>query len=302
MTRGTQITVLIPAYQAANTLPRALASVAAQTLRPAGILIVDDGSAPALTAPAMAGDVPVRILRLARNGGSSAALNHGLAAIETPWIALLDADDEWLPGKLARQAPLMEQADLIATGLRFVAGDGGAIMDVATSPLTSGDVLPSLLEDCIIGKPTVLVRAALLRAMGGFDTLLPIGEDQAMWLRIAAEARIALVPEVLVLAHDTPGSLTKRTDLPPDLLWTRVIEPLVQRHKARLGPQWVRRITGARCQQAAWRCLAVGRYGLGWRYLLRASLAGHQPLANFRYALTSAPPVVAFKRWLRGAG
>jgi glycosyltransferase involved in cell wall biosynthesis len=300
MTVSYDITLLIPAWNAASTLPRALASVEAQTVRPAHILIVDDGSQPPLDLPA-SGTIPVQLHRLETNSGSSAALNAGLALITTEWTALLDADDEWLPEKLARQLPLMDSADLIATGLRFVAPDGRARLDVAIQPLPSAP-LASLLEDCVIGKPTVLARTAVLLADGGFDTQLPMGEDQDKWLRIAAHHRVALVPEVLVLAHDMPGSLSRRTRTAPDFLWKHVIEPIFRHHMARFNATEKRRIVGARCQQAAAACIARDHYRLALRYLLRASLAGWQPLANLWSAITGAPPVKWFKARLQATG
>lgn len=298
MTGGADITVLIPAWQADATIGRALASVERQTLRPQSILVIDDGSDPPLNVQHH-GHVPLTLHRLAENRGSSAALNAGLALVTTPWVALLDADDEWLPEKLARQVPLMDEAELIATGLRFVDAEGHARLDVATEPLSRDAMLASLLEDCVIGKPTVLARTGTLRALGGFDESLAIGEDQQMWLRIAEHHRIALVPDVLVLAHDTPGSLSRRTDIAPDFLWRRVIQPIVLRNRSRISKPMQRRIIGARCQQAAQRCIATGHYCMGLGYLLRSMAAGHQLRRNLWFAITGAPPLVALKRWIR---
>jgi glycosyltransferase involved in cell wall biosynthesis len=299
MTLRPGITVLIPAYRAQATISRALASVRAQTLQPDQILIIDDGSPEALFVDAeLAGSIALSLIRLPQNLGSSGALNSGIARVETQWIAFLDADDSWHPDKLARQmacAARCSDAVLIATGLRFLDTVGRCVIDVATAPLPENhdDRLASLMADCVIGKPTVLARTDVLRAVGGFDENLIIGEDQHLWLRIAADHRVDIVPDILTFAHDTPDSLTKRQDVAPDHLWRKVIEPLVELHWRKFSSAQQRSIIGARCQQAAIAHLARGTYWQALVYLQRSLLQGYQPLQNIYYMLTP------LKRWIK---
>ena len=98
------VTVLIPAYNAAETIQRAVDSALAQTYRNYEVVVVDDGSrdTTADIVTTLYGD-RVRLLCLTSNQGESAAMNEGIAAAEGELIAFLDADDEWLPDKLARQ-------------------------------------------------------------------------------------------------------------------------------------------------------------------------------------------------------
>jgi glycosyltransferase involved in cell wall biosynthesis len=299
MTLMPGITVLIPAYRAQATIARAIASVRAQTLQPEQILIVDDGSPEALIVDAnLAGSIALSLVRLPQNLGSSAALNHGISQVKTQWIAFLDADDSWHREKLARQmaeAARCSDSVLIATGLRFLDSAGQSVIDVATVRLPEqlDDRLASLMEDCVIGKPTVLVRTHVVRAVGGFDTNLIVGEDQHLWLRIAADYRVDIVPDILTFAHDTPGSLTKRTDIAPDHLWRKVIEPLFEQHKHKFSAVQRRKIIGARCQQAAIAHLDRGSFGQALGYLRRSSLQGYQLIQNFYYMLTP------LKRWIK---
>ena len=97
------VTVVIPAYDRAELLPRALASVAAQTAAPAEILVIDDGSAD--DTAAVAERLGARVLRHERNRGVSAARNTALDAAGGEWVAFLDTDDEWLPFHLERLWP-----------------------------------------------------------------------------------------------------------------------------------------------------------------------------------------------------
>jgi glycosyltransferase involved in cell wall biosynthesis len=120
------ISVVIPAYNVAAYLDIALASVHAQSLQPAEIIVVDDGSTDATRA--LAERAGVRVLAQA-NAGAAAARNAGVAAAVSPWIAFLDADDRWLPDKLERQWAALEaapEARVLATdtSLHFEAGGG----------------------------------------------------------------------------------------------------------------------------------------------------------------------------------
>ena len=120
------VTVLIPAYNAAETIQRAVDSALAQTYRNYEVVVVDDGSrdTTADIVTTLYGD-RVRLLCLTSNQGESAAMNEGIAAAEGELIAFLDADDEWLPDKLARQVEalaLNPNAVLAASGCRFACG------------------------------------------------------------------------------------------------------------------------------------------------------------------------------------
>lgn len=95
------VSVVVAAYNAERTLGAALTSALSQVPRPAQVIVVDDGSQDR-TAEVAAAFPEVQVLRQ-RNQGPSAARNAGIRAASQPWVAFLDADDLWLPGKLARQ-------------------------------------------------------------------------------------------------------------------------------------------------------------------------------------------------------
>src|ERR1700757_37711 len=96
-----KISVIIPAYNAAHFLPRCLKSVFAQTLQPAEVIVVDDGSTD--DSADVARKLGARVVSRP-NGGLSAARNTGVQSSTSEWIALLDADDLWAPEKLRAQA------------------------------------------------------------------------------------------------------------------------------------------------------------------------------------------------------
>ncbi len=117
-----KVSVVIPAYNAARFLPRCLNSVFAQTLQPAEVIVVDDGSSDDSAEIAR----KLGALVVSRpNGGLSAARNTGVRRSSSEWVALLDADDMWQPEKLQAQAERVQtDTILVYTGIRIFSDDG----------------------------------------------------------------------------------------------------------------------------------------------------------------------------------
>src|SRR3954452_2359070 len=114
------LAVIVPAFNRSSSLSRALVSVGVQTLTPAEVIVVDDASSD--DTAGVARDLGARVIVHEVNRGEGAARNTALAATEQPWVALLDSDDEWLPGHLAAL---------------WAARDGHVL--VADAALSSGD-------------------------------------------------------------------------------------------------------------------------------------------------------------------
>lgn len=104
------IDVIVPVFNAATYLAEAIDSVLAQTHRVARVIVVDDGSTDDSAAIAEAFGPPVEVIRLDGNHGAARARNAGLAASDAPLVAFLDADDRWLPDKLAAQCAALDAA------------------------------------------------------------------------------------------------------------------------------------------------------------------------------------------------
>ena len=106
MTDVADVTVVIPAFQAENTIDRALASVLAQTVLPRAVIVVDDGSTDGTMAAAEAwrakiDKIDLRVVRQP-NAGAGAARNRALRDAKTRYVAFLDSDDTWMPRKLPK--------------------------------------------------------------------------------------------------------------------------------------------------------------------------------------------------------
>ncbi len=197
--RGASIlSVVIPAYNNASTLPEAIASVRSQVGPRREIIVVDDGSADATSEvlDGLAGP-DLRVIRQ-ENGGPGAARNTGIAAATGEWVALLDADDIWLSMKLRTQFAALERQP----NARFsFAGQVVRLPDGTEQAHECRPARKSLFVDLLKGNrlatSTALVRRDCFAKVGVFDSGLRTGEDWDMWLRLAAVFDGALVPQPL---------------------------------------------------------------------------------------------------------
>lgn len=194
--------VVIPAYNRATLLPRAIASIAAQRpYQPSEVIVVDDASKDdtAIVASALG----ARVLRHTTNLGPAAARNTGFAAATAPWLMQLDSDDEWLPHCLATLWALRQDHVLIT---------GGSIgHDVSGRPRYNGPRgdTPQLLEspaelvfpDNFVASSAVLLRASCVRAVGGYRTDLRYAEDLELWLRMLEVGDGVATPTPVVRYH-----------------------------------------------------------------------------------------------------
>jgi glycosyltransferase involved in cell wall biosynthesis len=196
-----RVSVVIPVFNRAEAVQRAIASVLAQTCQDFEIIVVDDGSTDA-TASVVAAmtDPRITLIRHERNRGGGAARNTGYRAGSAPFVAFLDSDDEWLPTKLERQLDVFERADdrlgLVYTGADRIFPDGTATRHI---PRRDADLARTLLTENVIGETSLgMVRRSALDAIDGFDESLPAAQDMDLWLRLCERFRAKLVPEALV--------------------------------------------------------------------------------------------------------
>lgn len=203
------VSVVIPAYNAAGFIARAIDSVLAQTYEWREILVVDDGSTDdTIQTLATYGDV-LRVIAQG-NGGAGQARNQGVQASAGALIAFLDADDYWLPHKLARQVEMLETNPTLgfcSTRARVETPDGRLIGSWAC-PVVEQTVLHALFLNpgAIAGSASgVMVRRDLFNQAGGFDEQLR-QEDTDLWFRLAAIAGYGYLDESLTVIVKNPDS------------------------------------------------------------------------------------------------
>jgi glycosyltransferase involved in cell wall biosynthesis len=198
------ISVVMPVYNQARYIMRAVESVWAQDVPDVEIVIIDDGSTDetGVVLRSLAGKENVRCLTQ-ENAGPAAARNRAIRESRGEWIAFLDGDDYWLAGKLKAQLRVLEErgGEFAYCGAIIVDDDGRTI---STHPAVAPDsLLSSLVWGNLISTPTVIVRRSLLDRVGLFDEALWTGEDWDLWLRLATHGRGASVTEPLVAVHHT---------------------------------------------------------------------------------------------------
>jgi glycosyltransferase involved in cell wall biosynthesis len=211
---------VIPARNGLPDVLDAVASALEQSPAPAEIVVVDDGSDDG-TGDAVEGrfGARVRVLR-GRRGSAAAARNAGWRAARAPWIALLDADDLWLPGKLSEAARRLDAAPHAAWFFsdgcfRTREGELRASWLAPYAELDEGYVgqpLEQLLEVNFVLTSSVVVRREALEALGGFDESLSHAEDLELWIRLARRWPAAASPRALVRYQHRPGGLTQQVD------------------------------------------------------------------------------------------
>lgn len=213
------VSVIIPAYNYAHFLDRAVRSAFAQRHQPIEVIVVDDGSTdrtPELCAQLQREFPALRVIRQ-ENAGLSAARNTGVLNARHPFVAFLDADDEWLPAMLetvmadfARQPPATPAA---ACNSFRVDASGLPIGEKSTSPrgdrfFTAADIL---LKTRFMPSG-VVARRVSFDAAGLFDTTLRSSEDRDMWLRLASVAPIRYLDQPLVCIRRHGSNMSRNAD------------------------------------------------------------------------------------------
>jgi glycosyltransferase involved in cell wall biosynthesis len=211
------VSVVVPCWRCAATIDDAIASVAAQTLRPAEVLLVEDGSGDGTLAQLhrIAAEHPpgwIKVIAMPANGGPSRARNTGWDQATQPWIAFLDADDTWGPRKLELQMAALEtdpRIDLIAH--RMITRPRGTPIPALQPPLRTE----------LVGRRRVLIRnpfptasVVLRRTLPfRFDPQLSHSEDYLLWSQIAFSGhRCAKVNQVLAIWNARAPGATGLSD------------------------------------------------------------------------------------------
>jgi glycosyltransferase involved in cell wall biosynthesis len=203
------VSVVIPAYNVAASLPRALSSVVRQSPRaPEEIIVVDDGSTDDLTS--LAREWGAVLYRHSTNRGAAVARNTGIAAATHEWVALLDGDDEWLPDHLATLFSLRQDHNIVAAAVLKL-GSGSPRYDgyPGTNPRVIRRAEDLLFPACFIRPSATLLRKSAVLAAGGYDPTLRLAQDLDLLVRMLAHGSAVCSPEVTALWHHRSGQASE---------------------------------------------------------------------------------------------
>lgn len=223
MTAATpHVSVVIPMFNRAATIRRAVDSALAQSFHDIEVIVVDDASRDdSVAIVAAINDPRVRLLHRERNGGASAARNTGVAAARGALVAFLDSDDEWFPSKLEIQVAALEAAPTRAavscTGVEM------HLLDHAVTRLQpledSPDWARRLAMDCDLSPGTTqLTRRAVFDAIGPLDETLPRFEDWDWLIRYTRTGTIVAVREPLARVYNRRARLGEIVERSAELL------------------------------------------------------------------------------------
>jgi glycosyltransferase involved in cell wall biosynthesis len=235
MTTPSDITAVVPAYQAEAFLAETLATVASQSEVPFELIVVDDGSTDgtcdvveSFTKAHL--QIPVRLLRQPHRG-PGATRNAGVWAARSEWIAFLDSDDLWHPEKLARLADAIRSnptANLYCHN-EIARGLDGSEQEVDYSVGFRHDkpVSTQLYRRNYFSTSAVICRRELVLRWGGFDETLTSAQDYELWLRMSPD----LVP---IFVRETLGTYVLREgNISTTRYWRRLLNLWNVKHRHR---------------------------------------------------------------------
>ena len=299
------VSVVIPAFDAGDTIARALDSVLIQTYQAAEIIVVDDCSSD--NTRSIVEDYAgkgVRLVALSQRGGASGARNVGIAAAKGDAVAFLDSDDEWLNPKLEMQVALLTSSPdiaFVACGSNLISPEGMDLGDIyRCHPIATGaEAWKALLAFNFVTTPAVLAWRERILAVGGFNENLKIGEDQDLWIRLSLAGELGYVRRSLVRVHARHNSLSAEIKSDPMTYTLPMIDRHVAAARGRLTRAEVRWIMGKRLGLVGRVAYAHGDYRNGLRLIGRSIALAYQPMGSLYYMASASPPAVWLKQRLR---
>lgn len=214
------VSVIIPVFNCIEFLDECLASVFGQGYDALEIIAVDDGSTDGSIERLESYGDRIRLVRQSHKG-PAAARNAGVAASSGEYIAFIDADDVWLPGKLQAQLDYMAEHPAIkivyGRHIHWPANSDGsypaalpfaASAGPKTTPSPSGWIYPQMLVDSYVHIITALIRREVFDHLNGFDGSFGKGSDYDFWLRASYDFEIHFVEQAAALYRDNPGGIS----------------------------------------------------------------------------------------------
>lgn len=243
MSRGREplVSTVIPVRNGSDYIHEALDSVLNQDLASLEVIVVDDGSDDFDYRTLERRDGRIRVLRLEGNG-VSAARNAGMAAARGRYIAFLDADDVWFPGKLEAQVRYFEshpEVGCVFGGfIKWYVDEAGRFPPPQTlwrdcshvsecDVERSGWIYTRLLTGLLVGMNTAVIRREVFELLGGFDESMRIGEDYLFWLKTSRIFEMHALAGPVALYRIHPSSAMSRLD--PENHQARLLKTAYQR-------------------------------------------------------------------------
>lgn len=225
------VSVVIPAFNCAALIERAIQSVRVQSWPAVEIIVVDDGSQDNTSEIVESIGRSIRLIRQ-RNAGPAAARNRGIKEARGEFIAFLDADDEWLPGRLQQcLEPMIADPQIGMTWCWALISYDGGEEEIRGKRFERFEIMPNPFwphpRHC---TPATTCRKSVLERTGGFEETLRCWEDQDLWIRMREQSKVKEIPAALVRVHRQDRSASTSLELDHKLNdYLRVMERAFER-------------------------------------------------------------------------
>lgn len=226
------VSVIIPAFNRVEFLPRAIDSVLNQegTVPEIEVILVDDGSTDGTGMTIRKRYPHIHYLRQ-EHTGVSAARNAGIRAAAGDWIALLDSDDAWHPRKLAVQSALLgaRPANRVVHCDETWLRNGIHLNQKKKHRKRGGRIFRYCLPLCVISPSAAVIHKGVFEDVGYFDETLPVCEDYELWLRVCSKYPVLFSGEKLVFKHGGHDDQLSRRYWGMDRFRIRAIAGMIRR-------------------------------------------------------------------------
>lgn len=297
-----KVSVVIPTFNRALLVQRAVRTVLAQTYTDIEVLVVDDGSTDdtcAVLRSLVEEDSRLRYLRHEINRGAQATRNVGCRAVSSEYVAFLDSDNEWLPDKLRLQMEIFErsgdQLGVVYCGFRVLYPDQ-SYFDMW--PRHRGDVYRAALRRWLTDTSTLVVRRDILEKVDYWDERIRTYQEWDMCIRLARVAKFEFVPELLVLYYRHPSQRISNDRFLNALGHLDVIEA----HRQEIQRVCGSKVLGEHYFRTGQQFVEANRFDWASRTLLRCLRTNPLHLSAFRLLISSCFLAAAIRRLLRPSG
>lgn len=205
MNKSPLVSIVIPTYNHAPMLQRALSTVVKQTYQNWNAIVVNNFSTDnTLEIVAAFNDPRIQVVNFRNNGVIGASRNEGIALSTGTYVAFLDSDDTWVPSKLEKCVEILESGSDLVCHAEFWIDESGKSRLVAYGPSEAATHRNLIYKGNRISTSATVVRTALLKEVHGFDVSpeLISTEDYDLWIRLAAKSdKFAFISEPLGKYH-----------------------------------------------------------------------------------------------------
>lgn len=288
------VSIIIPTYNRAHLLGRAIQSVLNQTYKDFELIVVDDGSTDNTEQIVRSfSDERIRYVRHKKNKGVAAARNTGIKTARGEYMAFQDSDDEWLPEKLEKQTGIFETAlpevGVVYTGVHRLKNNRKAYIPSSGITQKEGYIFSSLLKGNFISTPAALVKKECFQRAGMFDERFPSAEDRELFIRISKYYQFRCIDEPLVIAYHQPDSISANQSAR-----VRALELIYEKHFEDIKKD--RRVLASHCLNLGHHLCAGGELNRGRNYLIKAVKAHPLNIKFLGAALASLLGQSAYNR------